>query len=93
MKKFELIAALSERRDEVIAKHATTTDGITLKAFMVEIVNIFKMNRVATQKNFDNNFAFLIGQVTSDHRMRFAASDRDNAIRKQYNGTAYMALV
>lgn len=93
MKKFELIAALSERRDEVISKHATTTDGITLKAFMLEVVNIFNMNRVATQKAFDNNFAFLLGQVTSDHRLRFAASEKDNTIRRQYNGTAYMALV
>ena len=93
MKKFELIAALSERREEVIAKHATTTDGITLKAFMMEVVNIFKMNRIASQKTFDNNFAFLLGQVTSDHSMRFAASERDNAVREKYAGTAYMALV
>lgn len=93
MKKFELIAALSERREEVIAKHATVTDGISLKAFMMEVVNIFKMNRIASQKTFDNNFAFLLGQVTSNHMMVFAASERDNAARKQYNGTAYMALV
>lgn len=93
MKKFDLIAALSERREEVIAKHANTTDGISLKAFMMEVVNIFKMNRIASQKNFDNNFDFLLGQVTSDHYMPFAASEKDNAIRRQYKGTAFMALV
>ena len=34
MKKFELTTALSERRDEVISKHATTTDGTAYMALV-----------------------------------------------------------
>ena len=93
MKKFELIEALRERREEVIAKHATTTDGITLKAFMMEVINIFNRNRVTTQNSFDRMFAMLLGEVAANHQMLYTSSDRDNAVRAKYAGTAFMAMV
>lgn len=91
---FNLIDSLHARRDEVIAAHATTNDGIELKDFMNEVLWIFRINNITSQKAFDRQFPYLLGEKKVAHTNRFVCDrDRDKELADKYRGTAFMALV
>lgn len=96
--KFDIKEALTARREEVIAKYAKLTgeqffNGITLKAFMVELMNLMYINAPKSQKRFDDLFASLLGRVYFENSKICGGSRIDDKVREMYKGTAMMALV
>lgn len=96
--KFEMREALAARRNDVIAKYIKLTsedffNGITLKAFMVEVMNVMQMNAPKSQKRFDDLFDSILGRIYFKNSTICGGSTIDDKVREMYRGTAMMALV
>lgn len=96
--KFEIREALATRRNDVIAKYVKLTNeqffnGITLKAFMVEFMNVMQMNAPKSQKRFDDLFDSLLGRIYFKNSTICGGSKIDDKVREMYRGTAMIALV
>lgn len=68
MKKFELKTWLSNNRETVITKYEELTkekyfSGITLKSFMVQIMNAMLRNNVRSEKRANSMLSFLMGEI------------------------------
>lgn len=95
--KFNMKDYLSSRREEVIAKYNKLTgeqffSGISLKDFMLQVMHMMEMN-AKSEKTADNKFGFILGQVYVNNSSLSFRSAKDDALRNQYKGTAYMAMV
>lgn len=95
--KFNMKDYLSIRREEVIAKYNKLTgeqffNGINLKDFMLQVMHMMEMN-AKSEKAADNKFNFILGQVYVNNSSLSFRSTKDDALRNQYKGTAYMAMV
>ena len=97
-KQFEIREALKNNREMVIAKHNQLTaerffDGCTLKQFMVEVLNMCVMNNIRSEKTLVKNLPFYMGQIYFNHS-KVSGTDTVTAnLKKQYQGTAFMAMV
>lgn len=95
--KFNMKDYLSSRREEVIARYNKLTgeqffSGISLKDFMLQVMQMMEMN-AKSEKTADNKFNFILGQVYVNNSSLSFRSAKDDALRNQYKGTAYMAMV
>lgn len=95
--KFNMKDYLSSRREEVIAKYNKLAGeqffrGISLKDFMLQVMRMMEMN-AKSEKTADNKFDFILGQVYVNNSSLSFRSTKDDSLRNQYKGTAYMAMV
>lgn len=97
-KQFNLTETLKERREIVIAKYNSLTeekffDGITLRNFMVEVMNMCIINRIASEKTLDCQLPNFMGEIYFNHSKVTAFDAVTTNLKRQYQGTAFMALV
>ena len=97
-KQFNLTEALKERRESVIAKYNSLTqnkffDGITLRNFMIEVMNTCMVNRIASEKTLDRMLPMIMGEIAFNHSKVSGCDIVTENLRNKYNGTAYMAMV
>lgn len=96
--KFEIKTWLSENRETVIAKHTKLTseifyNGITLKDFMIQVMNVLIRNNVKSEKTADKVLTLALGEVYVNNSKVFANDFKTDALKDKYKGTAYMAMV
>lgn len=95
--KFNMKDYLSSRREEVIAKYNKLTgeqffSGISLKDFMLQFMSTMEMN--AKSENMANkSFDSVLSRIYMENSTISFRSTKDDALRNQYKGTAYMAMV
>lgn len=97
-KQFNLTESLKERRENVIAKYNSLTeerffDGITLRNFMIEVMNMCQINRIASEKTLDRQLPYFMGEIYFNHSKVTAFDAVTANLKKQYQGTAFMAMV
>lgn len=97
-KQFNLTEALKERREIVIAKYNTLTeerffDGITLRNFMIEVMNMCQINRIASEKTLDRQLPYFMGDIYFNHSKVTGTDTVTANLKNQYQGTAFMAMV
>ena len=98
MKKFELKNWMSENREVVIENYNKLTteqffNGISLKDFMVQVLNLMVVNNIKSEKRAASMLPFLMGNVYVNNSKVEVVNDRDAKLAAKYKGTAYMALV
>jgi hypothetical protein len=96
--KFELRAWLSENRETIISSYNKLAqeqlfNGITLKAFMTEIMENLQYNNVKSAARAGKMLPFVMGSIYFNNSTVVADDKRTNALAAKYAGTAYMALV
>lgn len=96
--KFEIREFLTANRDEVIAKYNKLTEerffnGISLRDFMLQVLHIMTINGFKSEKAASRLFPFLLSDVYYNNCSISTPNSKDNALRAQYKGTAYMAMV
>jgi hypothetical protein len=98
MTKFNLTTALSERREQVIAKYNTLTteeffDGCTLRQFMIEVMNMCQMNNIKSSTRLNNFLPMTLGQIYVAHSKVSGSDAATEQLKKRYEGTSYMSMV
>jgi hypothetical protein len=96
--KFEIREFLTANRDEVIAKYNKLTEerffnGISLRDFMLQVLHIMTINGFKSEKAARNGMSSLLSRVYCDNCSISTPNSKDDALRAQYKGTAYMAMV
>jgi len=94
---FEITTFLAENREAVILSYNNLTkeahfNGTSLKSFMTDLVQMFKNNRVASEKLAKAKFEMFLDVVYYEQFDKIADFKQD-ALSKKYTGTAYMAIV
>jgi len=86
---FNIKEALTAIRENIIAKYNELTsdkffDGVSLKQFMIEILNIANRNsdRMRSQNSFDKMIMNLVANVMMNHK-RIGGNDLDAADKKK----------
>jgi hypothetical protein len=97
-KTFELKTWLSENRTSVLVKYdelqkEQNFSGISLKDFMVKILNLMTINNVKSEKRAFSMLSTIIEVVYTANVKIEVVRDRDTETANKYKGTAYMALV
>lgn len=95
---FELKTWLSENRETIISKYNALTNeeffnGISLKDFMVQVMNAMQMNNVKSANRAASMLPFLMGNVYFNNSKVTGNDKVTDALRNKYNGTSGMALV
>lgn len=95
---FDLKNYLSKNRDFVIEKYSELEkepffSGISLRDFMLRIMNRMSENNISTEKRANLMFNRLVYDVYNDNVRIGVINNRDAALSEKYKGTAYMALV
>ena len=95
---FNLKNFLTENRETIIAQYNETAklqffNGITLKDFMIQILNAYERNNVKSEKRAKADFDLHVGNTCFQNSKLNAVDYRTDALRAKYNGTAYMAMV
>jgi len=95
---FELKKWLSENREIIIVKHTKLTterfyNGITLKDFMLNVMNVLIRNNVKSEKTATKLLTIALGEVFVNNSKVFANDFKTDALKAKYSGTAYMAMV
>lgn len=98
MKRFDLIEGLKANREVVIEKYNKLAqdenfDGITLKAFMNEVVRICQMNRISSEKMLVNKLPLFLGNIYVQHSRIIAYDAVTEDLKRKYQGTSFMAMV
>ena len=98
MKRLDLIEGLKANRQVVIDKYNELTqhenfDGITLKAFMNEVITICRMNGIASEKTLEKKLPFFLGNIFVQHSRIYAYDAVTEDLKRKYQGTAFMAMV
>jgi uncharacterized protein Smg (DUF494 family) len=98
MKTFELKKWMSENREVVIENYNKLTteqffNGISLKDFMVQVLNLMVLNNIKSEKRASSMLPFLMGDVYFNNSKVEVVNDLDAKLAAKYKGTAYMALV
>jgi hypothetical protein len=93
-KKFELMEALSARREEVIEKHNQLKgeklyNGTTLREFMCQFLAYMRANNPRSQKRFDSLFDSLLDRTYNDNLTILG----DDYMVNKYRNTQFIALV
>jgi hypothetical protein len=95
---FEITSWLSENRNTIIAKHEELKaekfyNGISLKDFMVQILNAMTRNNVKSAKRAESMLSFLMGDIYFNNSKVVAEDKVTDALKDKHNGTAFMAMV
>ena len=98
MKNFEIKNWLSENREVVISKYndlsnAKFFSGITLKNFMIEILNAMIRNNVKSEKRALELLPLLMQTIYNQNNSINTPNSVDDVMRAKYQGTQFMALV
>jgi len=98
MKTFELKTWMSENREVVIENYNKLTtenfyNGISLKNFMLQVLNLMIINNVKSEKRAISMLPYLMGNVYVNNSKVELVNNRDAKLSEKYKGTAYMALV
>jgi len=98
MKKFNLIEALSARREQVIKQYNDLReekffDGISLRDFMYEVIGGCQCNKIASEKRLDNSLISIVGIVYMRHCNINLVDSRQARLEKKYKGTQFEALI
>ena len=98
MKNFELTNWMSENREVVIESYNKLTaekffNGISLKEYMVQVLNLMAANNIKSEKRAASMLPFLMGNVYANNTKIEILNDRDANLAAKYKGTAFMALV
>lgn len=96
--KFDLMQALSARREEVIEKfNALQSEEFynqcTLKQFMVEFMNLMKINDPRSQKRFNNLFGYLLADVYHNNCSVTGNDILTENLRKRHNNGQWAAII
>lgn len=96
--KFELKTWLSENREVIIAKYNALTNeqyfnGITLKEFMVAVMQMMINNNIKSDKRAAQMLPFLMGNVYMNNSNVYAQDKVTERLASQHQGTAFMAMV
>jgi len=95
---FEIKTWLSENREIVISEYAKLENekffnGMSLKDFMVAVLNAMIRNNVKSEKRAANLLPFLMGDIYFNNSKVEAIDRTTNNLRAKFAGTAYMAMV
>jgi hypothetical protein len=95
--KFEIRTFLGENRETIISsyerlKNETHFNGCTLKSFMMDVMQCFTNNRIASEKTAIAKLPFLLDVVYFENCVKIQDS-RQSKLEAKYEGTAYMAIV
>ncbi len=95
---FDLKTWMTENREVVIEKYNKLINepyfnGITLKDFMLQVLNLMVINNIKSEKRAASMLPFLMGNVYAKNSKVEVVNDRDAKLAAKYEGTAYMALV
>lgn len=95
---FEIKKWLSENRETIIAKYESLKNeqffnGITLKDFMVQILNAMQMNNVRSDKRATSMLPFLMGNIYFQNTTVTGNDKVTENLKAKYEGTAFMAMV
>ena len=98
MKNFELKNWMSENREVVISKYSDLTNakffsGISLKSFMIEILNAMVRNNVKSEKRALALLPILMQTIYDKNNTINTPNSVDDVMRAKYQGTQFMALV
>lgn len=98
MKTLELKNWMSENREVVIENYNKLTteqffNGITLKDFMIQVLNLMVVNNIKSEKRAASMLPFLMSNVYVNNSKIEVVNDIDEKLAAKYKGTAYMALV
>ena len=98
MKNFEIRNWMTENREVVIAKYDNLKNepfftGISLKDFMIAVMNLMISNEVKSEKRASNMLPTLIGCIYHNNSKISVRNDLDAKLANKYKGTAYMAMV
>jgi hypothetical protein len=96
--KFELKDYLTNNREMVIAEYNKLTthkffNGVTLKAFMVQVYNLMAVNNPKSEKRADSLLSHMVSQVVVNNSKVDAIDKQQDALVAKYQGTAFMAMV
>ena len=96
--KFDLMQALSTRREEVIEKFNALQNerfynNCTLKQFMVEFMNLMRENNPRSQKRFDNLFNHILSVVYYKNCSVTGNDNLTDELRKRYNNGQWAAII
>ena len=95
---FDLQTWLSDNREVVISKYNELTteqffNNITLKEFMLEVINAMVRNNIKSEKRAENMLPFYLGDIYCNNSKIVGEDKKTNELTKKYAGTAFMALV
>jgi hypothetical protein len=98
MKTFEIKTWLSENREVVIEEYNKLAaerffNGISLKDFMVEVLNAMIRNNVKDEKKAKRILPILMGNIYVNNSKIEVGNNRDAKLANKYRGTAFMAMV
>lgn len=95
---FDIKNFLTANREMVIAKYNDAQsneffNGMSLRDFMVKVMNSVSANRPASEKTAARFLEMAVSFAVSEATKIGVVNDLDKAMARKYNGTAYMALV
>jgi len=95
---FELTTWLSENREQVISKYNKLTseeffNGISLKNFMVQVLQSMQMQNIKSAKRAASMLPFLMSNVYFNNSTVTGSDKKTEALKSKYEGTSYMAMV
>lgn len=95
---FELKNWMTENRETVISKYEELTkeeffNGISMRDFMVKVMNTMVMNNVRSAKRAANMLPSIMENIYYSNCEIQVVNDLDAKMKSKYEGTAYMALV
>ena len=98
MKKFELKTWLSENREQVINSFESLTkerfyNGMTQRNFMITVMNRMAQNNPKSAKRASSLLPTILGEIVFNNSKIEGDDKTTYALRKKYEGTAYMAMV
>ena len=98
MTTFNINNWLGENRETVIAKYNDLINekffsGISLKSFMIEVLNMMIANNIKSEKRAASILPFVLGNVCMNNSKVIANDSATEQLKEKYSGTATMALV
>jgi hypothetical protein len=95
---FEITKWLSENRETIISNYNNLTkeqffNGISLKDFMLQVMQAMQMNNVKSEKRASSMLPFLMGNIYFNNSKVEGNDKITEALKAKYEGTAFMALV
>lgn len=95
---FNLKEFLTANKEVVLADFEKLTkkefyNGISLKDFMIQVMQLMQNNNPKSEKRATSLLPFLSSNVLVENSKIFILNDLDEKKRSQYMGTAYMAII
>ena len=95
---FNLKDFLTANKETVLINYEKLTkqefyNGITLKDFMLQVLNVMQNNNPKSEKRASSLLPMLISMTLVSNSRMECVNNLDDKMRAKYNGTAYMAMV